>query len=48
MFGFIKKLKPMYEIPELEQQLTVRERALYIKSTAKLAMNITDSYQYCI
>jgi Holliday junction resolvasome RuvABC ATP-dependent DNA helicase subunit len=32
MFGFLKKLKPQHEIAELEQQLTVRARALRVFS----------------
>ncbi|MFL6413197.1 MAG: ATP-binding protein [Nitrososphaeraceae archaeon] len=32
MFNFLKKHKPLYEITELEQQLTVRERALGVFS----------------
>ena len=32
MFSFLKKLKPQHEIPELEQQLTVTERALQVFS----------------
>jgi replication-associated recombination protein RarA len=32
MFSFLKKLKSQHEIPDLEQQLTLRERALNIFS----------------
>jgi MoxR-like ATPase len=32
MFNFLKKLKSQHEIPDLEQQLSVRERALKVFS----------------
>jgi holliday junction DNA helicase RuvB len=32
MFNFLKKLKPQHEIPEPEQQLSVRERAIRVFS----------------